>query len=33
MYWRKEIFMKDSYMEKKEGIERKWFVIDAEGRI
>ena len=32
MYWRKEIFMKDSYMEKKEGIERKWFVIDAEGK-
>ena len=24
--------MKDSYMEKKEGIERKWFVIDAEGK-
>ena len=24
--------MKDSYMERKEGIERKWFVIDAEGK-
>ena len=24
--------MKDSYMERKEGVERKWFVIDAEGK-
>ena len=24
--------MKDSYMERKEGIERKWYVIDAEGK-
>ena len=24
--------MKDSYMQTKEGVERKWFVIDAEGK-